>query len=147
MSELILPGHMAAEKEAIKDQARDHVEGESTEEKDDKLASKLPIPCGYKILVGLPKIEEKYESGIVKADAIIRQDEVATVVGFVIEMGPDCYKDPVKFPTGPFCKKGDFILLRAYSGTRFKIHGVEFRLVSDDAIEAVVVDPRGYSRV
>ena len=147
MSELILPDHMVAEKEAVKDQARDQIEGDSKEEKDDKLASQLPTPTGYKILVGLPKIEEKYESGILKADAIVRQDEVATVVGFVIEMGPDCYADKNKFPTGPFCKKGDFIILRAYSGTRFKIHGVEFRLISDDTVEAVVTDPRGFSRV
>ena len=144
MSELILPGYLAEEK---KDVAREAVSGNTKDEKDEKLAPQLPIPCGYKILVGLPKIEEKYESGILKADATIRQDEIATVVGFVIKMGPDCYKDTVKFPSGPFCKEGDFILLRAYSGTRFKVHGVEFRLISDDVVEAVVLDPRGYSRV
>ena len=147
MVDLVLPGHIAAEKEAKKDAIRDQVDGENAKEKDDKLASHLPVPCGYKMLVGLPKIEEKYESGILKADAIVRQDEVATVVGFVIKMGPDCYKDKSKFPTAPYCKEGDFILLRAYSGTRFKIHGVEFRLISDDTVEAVVTDPRGFSRV
>lgn len=144
---IILPGHMAAEKEAAKETARDAVPGDTKEEKEDKLASQLPVPCGYKILVGLPKIEEKYQSGILKADSIMRQDEISTVVGFIIEMGPDCYKDTDKFPTGPFCKKGDFVLMRAYSGTRFKLHDVEFRLINDDAIEAVVNDPRGFSRV
>lgn len=144
MSKLILPGHLVEEQ---KDVAREAVEGDSSAEKDAKLAQQLPTPCGYKILIGLPKIEEKYDSGIIKADAVIRQDEVASVIGFVIKMGPDCYKDAAKFPTGAFCKEGDFVLLRSYSGTRFKIHGVEFRLVSDDTIEAVVSDPRGYSRI
>lgn len=144
MSNLILPGHMAEERKEV---ARDAVDGQTAAEKDAKLAQQLPTPCGYKMLIGLPKIEEKYESGIIKADAVVRQDEVASVVGFVIKMGPDCYKDSSKFPTGPFCKEGDFILLRSYSGTRFKIHGVEFRLISDDVVEAVVSDPRGYSRV
>jgi len=147
MSDLILPGHVQAEKDAAKEAARDAVPGDTAEEKDAKLASQLPKPCGYKILVGLPKIEEKYDSGILKADVIMRQDEIATVVGFVIEMGPDCYKDTAKFPDGPYCKKGDFVLMRSYSGTRFKLHGVEFRLINDDAIEAVVLDPRGFSRV
>jgi co-chaperonin GroES (HSP10) len=144
MSTLILPGHLVEEQKEI---ARDVVEGDTTAEKDAKLAQQMPTPCGYKILIGLPKIEEKYESGIIKADAVVRQDEVASVIGFVIKMGPDCYKDPAKFPNGAFCKEGDFVLLRSYSGTRFKIHGIEFRLVSDDTIEAVVTDPRGYSRI
>lgn len=109
-------------------------------------AAQLPEPKGYKILIGLPKIEEAYESGILKADNVKRQDEVATVVGFVLKMGPDCYKDTVKFPTGPYCQEGDFVLMRTYSGTRFKVHGQEFRLINDDSVEAVVQDPRGFSR-
>lgn len=144
MSELILPDHLAEEQKSI---ARDAVSGDTREEKDEKLATQLPVPCGYKVLVGLPKIEEKYDSGIIKADSIVRNDEIATVVGFVLKLGPDCYKDPGKFPSGPLCKEGDFILMRAYSGTRFKLHGVEFRLLNDDAVEAVTQDPRGFSRV
>lgn len=146
MSELILPGYIAEEQAAAKGAAREAVAGDTPEEKDAKLATQLPTPQGFKILIGLPKIEEKYESGILKADAIVRQDEIATVVGFVIKMGPDCYKDTTRFPTGPYCKEGDFVLMRTYAGTRFKLHGVEFRLVNDDSIEAVVQDPRGYSR-
>jgi co-chaperonin GroES (HSP10) len=68
------------------------------------------------------------------------------VVLFVVKQGPDCYKDTAKFPTGPWCKEGDFVLVRAYSGTRFKIHNREFRLINDDTVEGVVEDPRGYSR-
>ena len=124
----------------------EHIAQEIAVEEAVEKATQLPEPCGYKMLIGLPKIEEKYESGILKADAIVRQDEVATVVGFVLKMGPDCYKDTNKFPTGPFCKEGDFVLMRTYSGTRFKVHGQEFRLVNDDSVEAVVQDPRGLSR-
>jgi len=111
-----------------------------------KVAKKLPIPVGYKMLVAFPQIEEKFESGILKATMTIQQDQVATVVAFVMAMGPDCYTDKEKFPTGPWCKEGDFVLLRAYSGSRFKVYGEEFRLINDDAIEGVVLDPRGYSR-
>ena len=112
-----------------------------------EVAKKLPIPIGYKLLIAFPQIEEKFDSGIVKATATIQQDQVASVVGFVISMGPDCYTDKDKFPTGPWCKEGDFVLLRAYSGSRFMVYGEEFRLINDDAIEGVVLDPRGYSRV
>jgi co-chaperonin GroES (HSP10) len=101
---------------------------------------------GYKILVCIPEIEEKYESGILKAEQIMRYEELLTNVLFVVELGPDCYKDKDRFPHGPWCKKGDFVLVRANTGTRVKIHGREFRLINDDSVEAVVEDPRGISR-
>jgi len=148
MSNLVLPDHLAEEQQRHKKAILGKtIDAETDEELEAKAATQLPIPQGYKILVGLPKIEEKYESGILKADNIIRNDEIATVVGFVLKMGPLCYKDETRFPTGPWCKEGDFILMRAYSGTRFCLHKVEFRLINDDAVEAVVLDPRGYSRV
>lgn len=66
----------------------------------------------------------------------------------VIDMGPDAYKDEARFPNGPYCKIGDYVLIRAYSGTRFRIHGKElFRVINDDSVEAVVEDPTGYSRI
>jgi co-chaperonin GroES (HSP10) len=115
-------------------------------EKVEEKAKQLPEPVGYHILVALPEAEEKYESGIVKADETRRFEEVLATVFFVVKLGPDCYKDNVKFPTGPWCKEGDFILARPNSGTRLKIHGREFRLINDDTVEAVVADPRGISR-
>lgn len=138
MSELVLPGYLAEEKAAAQTEA-DTV-------RDTAAAALLPTPCGYKMLISLAAVDEKYDSGLLKAGSVVQQDEVASVIGFVLKMGPDCYLDKDKFPTGPFCKEGDFILLRTYSGTRFKIRGVEFRLISDDTVEAVVLDPRGYSR-
>lgn len=123
-----------------------HVEQERELEKEKALAMQLPEPTGYKMLISLAAVTEVYDNGLLKSAATIQQDEVASVIGFVIKQGPDCYKDTDKFPSGPYCKEGDFILLRTYSGTRFKIRGIEFRLISDDTVEAVVLDPRGYSR-
>ena len=115
---------------------------ETAEEK----ARQLPTPVGYHILVALPESEEKYDSGLIKADETRRFEEVLSTVFFVVKLGPDCYKDEKRFPTGPWCKEGDFILARPNSGTRLKIHGREFRLLNDDSVEAVVQDPRGISR-
>jgi co-chaperonin GroES (HSP10) len=123
------------------------VEKTAPEATEAELEAGLPRPCGYKILVALPKIEETYESGLIKADTVRRQEEVATVIAAVLELGPDAYNDKAKFPNGPWCKVGDYVILRAYSGTRFRLHGNEFRLINDDTVEGVVADPRGYSRV
>lgn len=109
-------------------------------------AKQLPEPSGYHILVALPEAEEAYDSGLLKADETRRFEEVLATVFFVVKLGPDCYKDKEKFPTGPWCKEGDFVLARPNSGTRLKIHGREFRLINDDTVEAVVQDPRGITR-
>ena len=109
-------------------------------------AKQLPEPTGYHILVALPESDEAYESGLIKADETRRYEEVLSTVFFVVKLGPDCYKDEKRFPNGPWCKEGDFILARPNSGTRLKIHGREFRLLNDDTVEAVVQDPRGISR-
>jgi co-chaperonin GroES (HSP10) len=115
------------------------------ESQEDK-GKQLPEPVGYHILVALPEAEEKYESGIIKSDETRRFEEVLATVFFVVKLGPDAYNDKDKFPTGPWCNEGDFILARPNSGTRLKIHGREFRLINDDTVEAVVADPRGISR-
>jgi co-chaperonin GroES (HSP10) len=108
----------------------------------------IPKPTGYRILVAIPEIKETYESGLVKADTTLKHEEVSTMVVQVVDMGPDAYKDEQRFPNGPYCKIGDHILIRAYSGTRFRIHGKElFRVINDDSVEAVVEDPTGYSRI
>ena len=109
-------------------------------------AKQLPDPSGYRILCAIPEIENKYDSGIVKADITLQHEELLTTVLFVIKMGPDCYKDDKRFPSGPWCKTGDFILVRPHAGTRVKIHGREFRIINDDSVEGVVEDPRGISR-
>jgi co-chaperonin GroES (HSP10) len=110
-------------------------------------ATQLPEPSGYHILCAIPEIEKEYESGIVKADSTMHYEEVLSTVFFVVKIGPDCYKDKTRFPSGPWCKQGDFILARPNTGTRLKIHGREFRIINDDSVEGVVSDPRGISRV
>ena len=110
-------------------------------------ASQLPEPKGFKLLIMLPEPDEKTDGGILKAKETLRQEEVGAVCGFVLKMGPDAYKDKSRFPGDPYCKEGDWILMRPYSGTRVRIHGKELRLINDDSVEAVVVDPRGVVRI
>jgi co-chaperonin GroES (HSP10) len=109
-------------------------------------ARQLPAPKGYRILCAIPEAEETFDSGIIKSDETRRHDELLSTVLFVVDMGPDCYADKERFPTGPWCKKGDFILVRPNAGTRLVIHDREFRLINDDSVEAVVQDPRGIKR-
>ena len=116
------------------------------EEKENKTAAQLPEPSGYKLLITIPEIESKTSGGILKPDKLIDEERVSSVVGFVTKVGPDAYQNKERFPSGPWCKEGDFVLFRAFQGTRIKIHGQEFRLINDDTVEAVVDDPRGYSR-
>ena len=114
----------------------------SAEEK----ARQLPEPKGYRILCAIPEAEKEYDSGLIKADETVRTDELLTTVLFVVKMGPDCYKDSTRFPSGAWCQEGDFILVRPNAGTRLVIHDREFRLINDDSVEAVVQDPRGVKR-
>jgi len=118
----------------------------AADEEAERKAKQLPDPTGYHILCAIPDMEQKYDSGIIKADITLHHEEILTTVLFVVKLGPDAYKDPVKFPTGAWCKQGDFIIVRSNSGTRLDIHGKEFRIINDDTVEAVVEDPRGIKR-
>jgi co-chaperonin GroES (HSP10) len=140
MSEIILPGSNPGEVFEI------HAIAEPESQNDDDKAKQLPEPTGYRILCAIPDAEKKYESGIIKADSVMHTEELLSTVFFVVKLGPDCYKDEKRFPNGPWCKQGDFILARPNTGTRLKIHGREFRIINDDSIEAIVQDPRGISR-
>lgn len=110
----------------------------------ERSATQVPKPSGYHILLALPKVDDTFQSGIVKSDLTVQREEISTVVGFVLAVGDDAYKD-VRFKSA-WCKQGDFVLVGAYKGTRFRIHGQEFRMVNDDDVLGVVEDPRGYSR-
>jgi len=114
---------------------------------DEEKATQLPKPSGYRILCAIPEAEKEHDgSGLLKADITLQNEEALTTVLFVVELGEDCYKDPSRFPNGPWCKKGDFVLVRPHAGTRLVIHGREFRIINDDSVEAVVADPRGIRR-
>jgi co-chaperonin GroES (HSP10) len=112
----------------------------------EEVTRKLPEPKGYKLLIAIPKLDEKTDGGIIIPDKLKGMEEVASIIGLVIGMGTTAYNDKDKFPDGAYCKEGDFVIFRSYSGTRFKIKGEEFRLINDDTVEAVVDDPRGYTR-
>ena len=110
-------------------------------------AKQIPDPATYHLLCVLPEIDEEYgESGLIKASQTMHFEEVLSPVLWVVKMGPDAYKDEKRFPSGPSCKVGDFVLVRPNTGTRIKIHGKEFRIINDDSVEAVVQDPRGITR-
>ena len=109
-------------------------------------ARQLPQPKGYRILCAIPEVEKEFESGLIKADQTVNYEEKLATVLFVVAMGPDCYADKDRFPTGPWCQKGDFVIVRPNAGTRLLIHGREFRMINDDSVEAVVQDPRGIKR-
>ena len=116
-------------------------------ELDEDTTLKLPEPQGYKLLIAIPKLEEKTSGGVIIPDKLKGMEQTASIIGLVIAMGKAAYKDSDKFPDGPYCKEGDFVIFRSYSGTRFKLRGEEFRLINDDTVEAVVDDPREYTRV
>ena len=113
-------------------------------------AAQLPQPKGWSILCAVPQADAEFELGnglkLAKDESTRKIEENSTVVLFVLRMGDLCYKDETKFPTGAWCKEGDFVLTRAYAGTRIKIHGREFRIINDDTVVGVVDDPRGYER-
>tara|TARA_R110002012_G_scaffold315308_1_gene529027 strand:- start:805 stop:1263 length:459 start_codon:yes stop_codon:yes gene_type:complete len=109
-------------------------------------ATQLPEVKGFRILCAIPEVDATYDSGIIKAQKTKSIEEHSTVVLFVIKLGDMAYTDKSRFPTGAWCKEGDFVITRAYSGTRIRIHGREFRIINDDTVEAVVEDPRGYER-
>lgn len=108
--------------------------------------AQLPKPVGYHLLIALPQVEDTYESGLAKADSTKHAERVLSMMGAVIDMGEQAYADKERFPNGPWCKVGDFVMFRPNSGTRFKVNGQEYRLLNDDSIEAVVADPRGVTR-
>ena len=113
---------------------------------DEEKATQLPKPSGYRILCAIPEQEKEFESGIAKADETMRIEETLTTVLFVVSLGPDCYADKTRFPSGAWCKQGDFVLVKPYAGSRLVIHGREFRMINDDSVEGVVDDPRGIKR-
>lgn len=106
----------------------------------------LPHPTGYQLLILLPEVEKTFDGGLLKAEETVRNEQITSVIGFVAAVGPDAYKDVSKFPSGAYCKKGDFVLIGAYVGARFKVFGKEMRMINDDSVLGVVDDPRGYAR-
>lgn len=109
-------------------------------------ATSLPTPVGYRILCAVPEVEKVTAGGILKAEETVFNEEMLATVLFVVSLGPDAYADKAKFPNGPWCKQGDFVLVRPHAGTKVKIFGKIMRIINDDSVEGVVEDPRGITR-
>ena len=130
---------------ALELKRKERIEEEAIEEAE--LEASIPKPVGYRVLIALPNVEETFgDSGLIKADSTRREEYILSTVGSVIDMGAEAYSDKERFPTGPWCKVGDYVMFRANTGTRFKVGKQEYRLMNDDSIEAVVDDPRAVSR-
>ena len=114
---------------------------------EEEFEAQLPKPVGYRVLVALPSVEETFEgSDLIKAPTTKHHEYIMSIIGLVVDIGDQCYADKERFPTGPWCKTGDYVMFRANTGTRFTVNGLEYRLMNDDSIEAVVADPRGIQK-
>ena len=102
---------------------------------------KLPKPTGWRMLVLPFKIKEKTKGGIVLAETTLEKQQVASQVGLVMAMGPDCYRDKERYPDGPWCKEKDWVMFARYAGSRIKIDGGEMRLLNDDEVLATIDSP------
>ena len=110
-------------------------------QEDSSLQEKLPVPTGYRILI-LPFVPGKVtRGGIHLAKQTVDKERLATVVGYVVKLGPDAYKDDRKFPEGPWCQEGDWVIFGRYAGARIQIEGGDLRLLNDDEILAVIDNP------
>jgi co-chaperonin GroES (HSP10) len=119
----------------------------SVETMEQEFEEQLPKPVGYRVLVALPNIEDTFDgSDLIKANTTKHHEYIMSIIGLVIDMGNEAYGDKERFPSGPWCKQGDYVMFRANTGTRFTVGGQEYRLMNDDSIEAVVTDPRGVQR-
>lgn len=115
---------------------------------DEQLEAGLPKPTGYKLLLAMPQVDKKFKGSVIeKVESTVAAETITSVVALVIDMGPDAYQDEKRFPSGPWCKPGDYVLLRPYQGTRFILNNQEYRVVPDDSIDGTVNDPSGYRRV
>ena len=120
---------------------------ETVETNEEEFEAQLPTPVGYRVLIAMPVVEEAFEgTELLKSVTTKHQEQVMSIIGLVVDIGDQAYSDVDRFPTGPWCKQGDYVMFRANTGTRFTIEGFEYRLMNDDSIEAVVADPRGIQR-
>ena len=121
----------------------DKIQAEKKPEKDLSKTedSKLPEPTGWRLLVLPFKMKEKTKGGLMLAETTLEKQQVASQVGLVMAMGPDCYKDKERYPEGPWCKEKDWVMFARYAGSRIKIDGGEMRLLNDDEVLATIDSP------
>ena len=103
---------------------------------------KLPDPTGWRILVMPFRVKEKSEGGIIIAQETLDRARAAVQVGYVLKMGPLCYRGEDKYPTGPWCKEKDWVIFARYAGSRMEIEGGEIRMLNDDEVLGTIDDPK-----
>tara|TARA_B110000285_G_scaffold164762_1_gene184032 strand:- start:574 stop:1065 length:492 start_codon:yes stop_codon:yes gene_type:complete len=108
---------------------------------------RLPQPTGYRMLIIPFYPGEKTKGGVYVPDAVRDRESFATVAAYVVKLGPDAYQDSQKFPTGNWCNEKDWVLIGRYAGNRFKVEGLEVRVINDDNIIATILDPKDISYV
>ena len=113
----------------------------SNKKLEEKQATKLPKPTGWRILVLPFKMKEKTKGGVILAENTLERQQVASQVGLVLAMGPQCYKDKERYPEGPWCKVNDWVMFARYAGSRVKIEGGEMRMLNDDEVLATIDSP------
>ena len=108
---------------------------------------RLPQPTGYRVTIipYYPSVQTK--GGLYVPDQVRDREAFATVAAYVVKLGPDAYKDPQKFPNGPWCSEKNWVLIGRYAGNRFKVEGLEVRVINDDNIIATILDPKDISYV
>jgi len=115
---------------------------EATEEPSKTNLEKLPQPTGWRLLVMPFQVKEKSEGGIIIAQEALDRARAAVQVGYVLKLGPLCYGDKERYPTGPWCKEKDWVIFARYAGSRMEIEGGEIRMLNDDEILGTIEDPK-----
>lgn len=148
MTELYLPEHIARKK--IVEDAKAGLDAAYVAPEERVLdpsklpqdaIDRLPQPTGWRILILPYRGKAKSKGGIIITDETRERESLATVCGYVLRMGSDCYKDPDRYSGGPWCKEGQWVIFGRYAGSRFKIEGGEVRIVNDDEIIGTIADP------
>ena len=129
MSKLIIPSYLKGKIEDKK------------EENKEPAMDRVPKATGWRIVVLPHKGIEKTKGGLLLTDKAIEEQQLTTNVGLILNMGPDAYADKNKFPNGPWCKEGDWVVFARYAGSRVKIEDGEIRILNDDEILSTVKDP------
>ena len=137
-----VPKHKNALEEKYKEQKVESVEVKRVDETNvGDIKNELPVPSGWRLLVLPFTPKEKTKGGIIIAQESLDKARIATNCGYVVKMGPMAYGDKEKFPTGPWCKEGDWVIFARYAGSRLPIEGGEVRLLNDDEVLGTIKDP------
>ena len=129
---------------ALEIKRRDKLQEEEVAQ--EKLDALIPKPVGYRVLIALPNVEDTFAGGIAKAAKTLHEEYILSTIGLVLDMGEQAYADKDRFPTGPWCKQGDYVMFRANTGTRFKVLNLVVKADDQGSIEAIVDDPSVVTR-